>query len=83
MTVYSILLTLAYMSIILGKRTLVHSRVLLGATSLLTVCLSLGIAYGIGGYFGVPFTLLSGLVIFIVVGIGVDDMVKSLYFIIC
>eukprot|EP00002_Diphylleia_rotans_P030912 TRINITY_DN6399_c0_g1_i7.p1 TRINITY_DN6399_c0_g1~~TRINITY_DN6399_c0_g1_i7.p1 ORF type:complete len:674 (-),score=128.73 TRINITY_DN6399_c0_g1_i7:917-2938(-) len=71
----SIILTLIYTSLILGKRSLLLSRFLLGCTSMLAVIFSLGIAFGLSGYSGIKFTILSPMAIFIIVGIGVDGMI--------
>eukprot|EP00004_Rigifila_ramosa_P000095 TRINITY_DN1011_c0_g1_i3.p1 TRINITY_DN1011_c0_g1~~TRINITY_DN1011_c0_g1_i3.p1 ORF type:complete len:829 (-),score=216.33 TRINITY_DN1011_c0_g1_i3:11-2254(-) len=71
---FSFVLTLIFTCAVLGQRTLVHSRALLGLTSLVTVLMSLVCAFGASGYVGVLFTVLSPMVIFILVGIGVDGM---------
>eukprot|EP00004_Rigifila_ramosa_P000096 TRINITY_DN1011_c0_g1_i5.p1 TRINITY_DN1011_c0_g1~~TRINITY_DN1011_c0_g1_i5.p1 ORF type:complete len:884 (-),score=214.53 TRINITY_DN1011_c0_g1_i5:25-2283(-) len=71
---FSFILTLIFTCAVLGQRTLVHSRALLGLTSLVTVLMSLVCAFGASGYVGVLFTVLSPMVIFILVGIGVDGM---------
>lgn len=77
----SIILTLLFMSLVLGKRSWVRSKILVGFCSLLTVLLSLGAAFGLMGYFRILYTPISIAVVFVLVGVGVDDMVelKTLY----
>ena len=40
----------------------------------MNVGLSLGVAFGICGYAGIPFTQMSMMTIFIIMGVGIDDM---------
>jgi hypothetical protein len=43
-------------------------------SSILVVNLALGSAFGLGGYTGVPLSSISGMAVFVVAGIGVDDI---------
>ena len=43
----------------------------------MTVLFALVFAFGLCGIFGVPFTIISPLVIFVLLGVGVDDMVRG------
>lgn len=65
---------LVYMSVTLGTCGKVTGRVGLGMSSVLVVNLALGSAFGLSGYFGVPLTSISGMAVFVVAGIGVDDI---------
>ena len=66
-----------YVSINLGSRPPLHSRMFLGCTCVLSVGFALGVGFGICGYIGVPFNQTSQLAIFILMGIGIDDMVRG------
>jgi len=50
------------------------SGVLLGTTVVLCVGLALAIAFGISGFVGMPFTQMSIMSVFILLGVGVDNM---------
>lgn len=63
-----------YVAIMLGGRPPVQSKCLLGLFSIINVLFSLGIAFGISGYLNIVFTPMSQLVIFVLMGIGIDDM---------
>jgi predicted RND superfamily exporter protein len=71
----TIMLILIYMCGILGGKPFRHSRLLLGATCIFTVLCSLVIALGVTTYLSVPTTVLAPLVIFVLLGIGVDDII--------
>ena len=66
-----------YVSVNLGSRPPLHSRILLGCTCVLSVGFALGVGFGICGFIGVPFNQTSQLAIFILMGIGIDDMVRG------
>lgn len=72
----SVLLILLYMSAILGGRPFVRSKAGLGLTCVMTVLFALVFAFGACGICNVPFTIISPLVIFVLLGVGVDDMVR-------
>eukprot|EP00808_Paulinella_micropora_P011260 g7920.t1 len=71
----TIVLILVYMAAILGGRPPVYSRLMLGSLCIVTVLLALAGSIGITSFIGVDFTLLSPLVIFVLLGVGVDDMI--------
>jgi len=52
-----------------------RSRLLLGSSVVLTIFFSLIASFGIAAYAGVTLTVLSPLVVFILLGVGVDDMI--------
>jgi hypothetical protein len=52
----------------------VKSKIMLGTCIVLSVGQSLGVAFGLSSYFGVPFTIMSFLAVFIILGVGIDDM---------
>ena len=64
-------LTVVYASIMLADGI---SGVVLGATIVLCVGLALAIAFGISGFAGLPFTQMSIMSVFILLGVGVDNM---------
>eukprot|EP01025_Chloroclados_australasicus_P014155 TRINITY_DN1661_c0_g1_i7.p1 TRINITY_DN1661_c0_g1~~TRINITY_DN1661_c0_g1_i7.p1 ORF type:complete len:916 (-),score=87.12 TRINITY_DN1661_c0_g1_i7:1233-3980(-) len=68
-------LILIYMCFILGGRPFVRSRFLLGLSCLFTVVLAFVFSLGLCGYFGVKFTIISILAGFVLLGVGVDDMI--------
>jgi hypothetical protein len=70
----SIGVILIYMSITLGTWGPVTGRIGLGMSSMLVVNLAIGAAFGLSGFFGIPLTSISGMVVFVVAGIGVDDI---------
>ena len=49
-------------------------RFLLGFSIVAIVGLSLGVGFGVSGYVGFPLTQVSFMAIFILFGIGIDDM---------
>ena len=63
-----------YVSVALGRCDAVRSRLLLGLSIVVTVLLSLLLAFGLTSWAGVPFTVLTLMSIFIVLGVGIDDM---------
>lgn len=70
----AVVLMLLYMAAMLGRsRNCKHSKVSLGMSVIAAVGFSLGISFGIGGFFGIPFTQMSMLAIFILLGVGIDD----------
>ncbi|GMI35690.1 hypothetical protein TeGR_g6422 [Tetraparma gracilis] len=71
---FAMILMIAYVAVVLSRRDLVESKILLGLTIVLCVGLSLGVAFGICGYAGIPFTQMSMMCIFIIMGVGIDDM---------
>lgn len=52
-----------------------HSRIMLSFTCAVIVGLSLVSTVGVNGYFGVPFTSMTTLVIFTLFGVSVDDII--------
>jgi len=70
----SIVLMILYMSLILGSRTLVESRVLLGLASIANVGLAMVAGFGVSAFL-VPMTDISLLLVFLGVGVGVDDVI--------
>ncbi len=52
----------------------VRSKCTLALSIMASVGMSLGVAFGLTAYFGVPFTIMSFLAIFIILGVGIDDM---------
>mmetsp|Transcript_20227 Transcript_20227/g.42150 ORF Transcript_20227/g.42150 Transcript_20227/m.42150 type:complete len:586 (+) Transcript_20227:673-2430(+) len=71
---YAMMLMIAYVAVVLARRDLVESKVLLGLLIVVNVGLSLGVAFGLCGYLGIPFTQMSMMCIFIIMGVGIDDM---------
>eukprot|EP00039_Didymoeca_costata_P011781 m.166679 g.166679 ORF g.166679 m.166679 type:complete len:404 (+) comp15290_c0_seq4:643-1854(+) len=67
-------LMFVYVTLVLTKCHAVHGRVLLSFSVVGTVGMSLGVGFGIAGYVGLPLTQISMLAIFILLGIGIDDM---------
>ena len=62
------------MAAVLGGKPPVESRLMmLGFTCIFTVLFSMGIAFGVGAWLGIDFTLLSPRIIFVLSGVGVDD----------
>ncbi|KAH8061536.1 RNA uridylyltransferase [Aureococcus anophagefferens] len=64
-----------YVTCLLFRFDAVRSRALLGGTIVLTVGLALLFALGVCGWVGVPFSVLSFLSLFIILGVGIDDMI--------
>lgn len=71
---FSMLVMIIYVTVVLGQCHPIDSKVVLGLSIILTVGLSLAVAFGITSYFNVPFTTLSMMAIFILLGVGIDDM---------
>jgi hypothetical protein len=71
----AILSILLYMAVLLGGAPPRDSRLLLGAGAVLTILLAEIAGFGLSALFGVPLTDLSLLIVFIVVGVGVDDVI--------
>ncbi|CAB9526307.1 Pick C1-like protein 1 [Seminavis robusta] len=66
-------LMLAFMCCIFWRRHRVQSRLLLAFGSVVTVVASMATSFGIMFIFGVPFTVVTNLLPYIVFGIGLDD----------
>lgn len=71
---FAMILMIGYVSVVLSRRDRVESKVLLSFTIVVCVGLSLGVAFGICGYLKIPFTQMSMMTIFIIMGVGIDDM---------
>jgi hypothetical protein len=71
---YAMILMVLYVSVMLGRCDPVHSKVLLSLSIIATIMMSLLFAFGMSGYLGYPLTQLSLMSIFILLGVGVDDM---------
>ena len=71
---YAMVLMVLYVSAMLGRCDPVHSKVLLSLSIIVTIMLSLLFAFGMSGFLGYPLTQLSLMSIFILLGVGVDDM---------
>ena len=71
---YAMVLMVLYVSAMLGRCDPVHSKVLLSLSIIVTIMLSLLFAFGMSGFLGLPLTQLSLMSIFILLGVGVDDM---------
>ena len=65
---------LMYAILMLGKCHPVHSKILISLSILVTIGLSLGFAFGMSHYLGYPMTQMSLMTIFVLIGVGVDDM---------
>ena len=65
----------ALMTVLLGGKPPIQSRILLGLGGVLTILASIGVSYGLGAYFTLPNNTFSQLVIYVVMGAGVDDMI--------
>jgi hypothetical protein len=70
----SMALMMVYVSAVLGPWHLQKGKFLLGFSIVVSVGLALGVAFGVAGYAGLPFTVMSFMTIFILLGIGIDDM---------
>ena len=70
----AMILMIGYVAATLGRFDAVRSRALLALSIVATVALALGVAFGLGGLLGWPFTQLSMMCIFVILGVGVDDM---------
>jgi hypothetical protein len=73
--VISINLILLLMAFTLGGMPCAQSRVLLAVGAVATIILSELCGFGLTALFGVPFTDITLMLVFIAVGIGVDDVV--------
>jgi len=71
---FAMILMIGYVSVVLADRNLVQSKILLSFTIVVCVGLSLGVAFGVCGYLQIPFTQMSMMTIFIIMGVGIDDM---------
>eukprot|EP01138_Halocafeteria_seosinensis_P005581 gb/GECG01005704.1/.p1 GENE.gb/GECG01005704.1/~~gb/GECG01005704.1/.p1 ORF type:complete len:403 (+),score=46.94 gb/GECG01005704.1/:1-1209(+) len=67
----AVVIMIVYVSISLGGKPFKNSRIALSLFSVSTIGASLLCGFGIGGYFGNPFNVMSQLAIFVVMGIGV------------
>eukprot|EP01138_Halocafeteria_seosinensis_P004249 gb/GECG01004345.1/.p1 GENE.gb/GECG01004345.1/~~gb/GECG01004345.1/.p1 ORF type:complete len:1061 (+),score=110.46 gb/GECG01004345.1/:1-3183(+) len=70
----AVVLMVLYVSVVLGGRPFRHSKIGLSLMAVGTIGLSLVCGFGVGAYFGNPFNVMSQLAIFIVMGIGIDDI---------
>ena len=59
---------------VLFVRGRVFVRMLLGVLGILSVALSIGAGFGLALYIGLPFTTVTQVLPFLLLGIGVDDM---------
>lgn len=73
----AISLMVVYTVTVISHCHCVHSKVLLGLSIMISVALSLGVAFGIAGYAGIRFTIMSFMAVFIIMGVGIDDMVEK------
>ena len=71
----SIFLVIIFCSVVLGDLTLVGSRLLLGAIGCFFMLLAFGIGLGCLGLVGEKMTPITPLVLFVLIGIGVDDII--------
>ncbi|GMH91249.1 hypothetical protein TrVE_jg6783 [Triparma verrucosa] len=71
---FAMLIMIAYVAFVLKRKDMVESKMLLGLLIVVNVGLSLGVAFGICGFLGLPFTQMSMMCIFIIMGVGIDDM---------
>lgn len=70
----AIMLMIIYLSAVLGRsKNCVNSKVLLGFSVILAVIASLTVSLGLGVIFDLPFTQMTFLAIFVLLGVGVDD----------
>eukprot|EP00041_Stephanoeca_diplocostata_P030365 m.918110 g.918110 ORF g.918110 m.918110 type:complete len:994 (-) comp23740_c0_seq2:282-3263(-) len=67
-------LMIVYVSTVLGKRDCVNSRYALSLSVIIMVGMSLGVGFGISGFMEYPLTQVSFMAVFILFGIGIDDM---------
>ena len=67
-------LMLIYSCTMMGQMTLLHSKVLVSLAGFLSIGLSVMAAFGFGGWVGKPDNSVVGILPFILLGIGVDDM---------
>eukprot|EP00937_MAST-01D_sp_MAST-1D-sp2_P001921 g1921.t1 len=74
----SFVLMSAYASCMLGGKPPRESRLLLACAAATCVAMAMACAFGLAGYFGVPYNETAVMSIFILLGVGIDDM-----FIIC
>ena len=70
----AVVLMVVYVSFALGGRPPVRSRVLLSLCSIGSVVLALVSAFGLCGFLGVKFNIISQMIMFILLGVGIDDM---------
>jgi hypothetical protein len=70
----AVVLMVVYVSVALGGRPPVRSRVLLSLCSIGSVVLALASAFGLCGFLGVKFNIISQMIMFILLGVGIDDM---------
>jgi len=69
-----VVLMIVYVAAALGRTCdCLHSKILLGASVIASVFFSLAISFGLGALMGWPFTQMSMLAIFILLGVGIDD----------
>jgi len=71
---FAMILMIGYVSVVLSRKDPVKSKILLSFTIVASVGLSLGVAFGVCGFLGLPFTQMSMMTIFIIMGVGIDDM---------
>lgn len=72
---------LLYMAALLGGAPPYDSRLLLGCGAVATILLAELAGFGLAALAGIPLTDLSLLIVFIVVGIGVDDVIVLVDFV--
>ncbi|CAE8689636.1 unnamed protein product, partial [Polarella glacialis] len=70
---YAMIIMICYCCSVLGRCHPVHSKMLLGFTIVVTVGLALLFAFGVTSFIGLPYTVLSSMCIFILLGVGIDD----------
>ena len=71
---------LVFMALVLGRRDVVRSRLLLGSSTAVLLPLTFSIAFGCNGLLGIPFTPISPLAVFVIVGVGVDNLIIMVAF---
>eukprot|EP00095_Tigriopus_kingsejongensis_P005354 maker-scaffold34_size539781-snap-gene-1.9 protein:Tk05354 transcript:maker-scaffold34_size539781-snap-gene-1.9-mRNA-1 annotation:"hypothetical protein DAPPUDRAFT_306990" len=63
-----------YTMLFLGKLNLVEHRTWIAAGGIISVGMGLGIAFGVTSALGMPYTPIHGILPFLALGIGIDDM---------
>eukprot|EP01083_Nonionella_stella_P206388 750753_1 len=66
---------LVYLQLTLGGISCIHSRPLLATSSIFILICALIFGFGISGYLGMKFSTLVFVVPFLLLGVGVDDMI--------
>ena len=70
----ALLLIYIYSFFVLGSCSPIHMRVVSAMVGLLCVGISIAAGYGIAFYFGFKFSDMHGVLPFLILGLGVDDM---------